>query len=395
MGIHRAPRFDSACFSSKGRRPRILIGGFEKRKKEYARKKRKKSAANPVIVVDEALCMKALRKWSIGILLALLLLPASFFCLLYGREVRQQRLDRALIQAIKKEDTLTAIDLLNQGADANVTDKPFRQITLKSFLTDLWNRLRGKKPLQSQEFYTPALLLAYGPVTFGIPDTSLVMMLNESDNSSEWNDWTKKSRNTPLISALIQQGAALNTKERVGNTLLNYACMCDDAKTIKLLLEHHVDPNVKSDLGLSAYPPLMCTEDYDCARLLLEHGAKVNTRDSSGRTRLMFIENTKLYPLLLQYHADPNAQDSDGKTALIHLFVSLYLPESNIRTGVRFLLPHGAKVSLKDKEGHTALDYGRAGKANWMAGEIGGKHDKAILDMMERALKRERTQTAH
>jgi len=55
-------------------------------------------------------------------LLALFLLPVLITSIWYGRQVRQQWLDHALIEAIKKQDTPRAIALLDQGADANACD---------------------------------------------------------------------------------------------------------------------------------------------------------------------------------------------------------------------------------------------------------------------------------
>src|SRR5437899_2955532 len=105
--------------------------------------------------------MKTLHKRSIWILLALLVLPALTFGIWYERQVKQQRLDRALIEAIKMQDTPTAIALLDQGADANATDKPVTRITLKGLLADYWNRLKGNKPPKDTKYYPSALLLPY------------------------------------------------------------------------------------------------------------------------------------------------------------------------------------------------------------------------------------------
>ena len=68
--------------------------------------------------------------------MALLLLPVLACSVWYAWQVRQQRLDRALIQAIKKNDTPAAIALLDRGADANATDKFDTPITLKSLLAN-------------------------------------------------------------------------------------------------------------------------------------------------------------------------------------------------------------------------------------------------------------------
>src|SRR5262245_43399777 len=86
------------------------------------------------------------RRVSVLILLCAVILPVLVTTIWYWRQVRQQRLDHALIEAIKKNDTPKAISLLDQGADANSTDKPYQPITLNSFLIGFWNRMRGNTP---------------------------------------------------------------------------------------------------------------------------------------------------------------------------------------------------------------------------------------------------------
>src|SRR5260221_14679876 len=105
--------------------------------------------------------MKLLRKRLIWILLTLFLLPVLITSVWFWRQVRQQNLDHALIEAIKKNDTSVAIALLNQGADANTTDKPYTPVTLKSLLADFWNRIKGNKPPKSTRYYPTVILLTY------------------------------------------------------------------------------------------------------------------------------------------------------------------------------------------------------------------------------------------
>ncbi len=334
--------------------------------------------------------MKGFRKRSTWIILTILLLPVLLFGLWFRREVKQQQLDRALIQAIKKNEISTALALLNQGADSNTVDRPYRPVTFSGLLRDFLNCLRGKRPPPDTKEYPSALKLVYGPVYFLLPDTSLQEVLNTREDAPEPPDFdANKQKPANLIHAMLEHGARVDTKDKIGNILLGYACICHDAETVKLLLQYRVDPNAN---GAAGFLPLMCTQDYECARLLLEAGADANGRAAGGRTRLMFIYNTKLYPLLLKYGADLNTQDSDGQTALMRLFLTHYLNDDHIYTGMRFLLEHGAKVSLKDKQGKTAWDYAKAGKDNWMVeNPHKGKYDKEIFKRMGEAFRKEQT----
>lgn len=55
------------------------------------------------------------------------------------------------------------------------------------------------------------------------------------------------------------------------------------------------------------------------ARLLIEHGAAVNARDTDGKTALMFaamFNRVEIIDLLLASGADASLKTNDGKTAL-------------------------------------------------------------------------------
>src|SRR5438128_1807657 len=61
--------------------------------------------------------------------------------LLTWRAVRQERLDRALIAAVVKDDAPAVVSLLAQGADANARDLP---PDTRSFWRQMLDRLRGR-----------------------------------------------------------------------------------------------------------------------------------------------------------------------------------------------------------------------------------------------------------
>jgi hypothetical protein len=269
--------------------------------------------------------LKVLRKRLTWILLlALILLPVLVSCVWYGLQVRQQRLDHALIKAIKKRDTGTAISLLDQGADANATDKPEISVTLKSMLDVFWSRLKGNAPSKDTGFFPSALLSLY------------------------WNgehSVDKPLDNPALVGALLDHGANHYPTDKFGFTVLHYACRDKHDATVKVLLEHHINPN---------------------------------PRDNQSRTPLMFADDVSTL-LLIQYGADVNAQDSRGSTALSH-FVSMVMFPERGTVKVRLLIQHGAKVSLRDRSGKTALDYAK---------EYGFKE---AIPLLEEALKREQAE---
>jgi ankyrin repeat protein len=184
------------------------------------------------------------------------------------------------------------------------------------------------------------------------------------------------SDNPELIKALLKHGANpyINDSRGEGHTLLHYAALRGHSATVRILLENQMDPNAKDNQGNT---PLMFAE-FDCARLLIEYRADVNARNNQGETALMLCDNPKTSQLLLDHKADVNAQDKVGQTALLSAV------RSGERVGVdltraRILLQQGAKVSIKDKNGKTVLDYARADNVT------------AVIPILEEAAKHEQT----
>ncbi|KAK9442279.1 Ankyrin repeat-containing domain protein [Metarhizium brunneum] len=127
----------------------------------------------------------------------------------------------------------------------------------------------------------------------------------------------------------------------------------DNADITKLLLEANaeVDCQARND-GLTALA-MAVFEDYDVAKLLLQHKANPNVADVDGETSVHCAANgyggPEMLELLATYETDLDAQSLD-KTTPLHL--SAKEQEEGV---VRFLLEKGAKVdNVSDRYG-TAL----------------------------------------
>lgn len=303
--------------------------------------------------------MKVLRKRAIWILLALFLLPVLLFFVWYSRQVRQQQLDHALIEAIKKNETQKAIALLNLGADANATDKPYQPMTFPTILADAWKQGRGNQPPLHTKYYPSALLLPYTEIAV------------KKVGHAPFSDIISSLDNPALIEALLEHGANPYTIDDTGTTILYHAVSCHHSATVKVLLEHHMNPNIHNSNSQNGETPLM-RADFDCARMLVAHGADVNARNNSGWTPLSFPNSLKTCKLLLDNGADVNAIDGDGRTILM----SEVLFQAN-PTITQLLIEQGAKVAVKDRSGKTAVDYAKANK------------QKYVTHLLEAALKKE------
>ena len=233
--------------------------------------------------------------------------------------VRQERLDRALIAAIERDNTRLALDLLQRGADPNAkavpgVSQPFWQL--------LWNSLWRRNLPQAGPC---ALLLAV------------------------------KRPDPVLTRALLAKGARDVNARLYGDndhnscmTLLMLAVFQGDDESARALLDHGAQVNARDDMGASA---LMVADDRECADLLLQQGADVNARDCYGTTVLMHaVQNDRAWiARLLDHGADVNAANLSGRTALMQ---AVFYGEPD---NVRLLLARGANPNAKESNGMTAL----------------------------------------
>ena len=107
---------------------------------------------------------------------------------------------------------------------------------------------------------------------------------------------------------LVTGGAEVGAVSQRGNTALILAAhKAGNSRTVRLLLEHQANPNVKNVFGATALMAAAAAGDMDSVVLLLDHGADVNAKPNmntdgfiwgGGRTALMWAAFTGNEPLL-------------------------------------------------------------------------------------------------
>jgi len=147
--------------------------------------------------------------------------------------------------------------------------------------------------------------------------------------------------------------------EQSGLSLPYLAASAGRTDLTKKLIELKVDVNKPIKGG---WTPLMiaAAEGHaETVSALVESGADVNAANALGRTALMFASSYGFLAIvqnLLGHRADPNIvpRDSTGWTALMAAVHNGHIEV------IRALLDHRADVSIKDKQGQTALAWAEA-----------------------------------
>ncbi|XP_073826645.1 uncharacterized protein isoform X2 [Musca autumnalis] len=122
------------------------------------------------------------------------------------------------------------------------------------------------------------------------------------------------------------------------------------------------DPHTLDHMTMAPLHYAAVGGDCECARILLEHGAKVDVTTAVGYTPLHIgADNCDITMLLLEYGANPNAKtfntvnineiDENDKTPLMYA-----IAYDQFELAME-LIGKGARVNLQDKDGNTALFY--------------------------------------
>lgn len=179
---------------------------------------------------------------------------------------RDPSLDRALLAALREGDATGARELLERGADPEAAD----------------------------EEGTPALILA------------------------------AVSGDLPLVDALLERGARVDRPAPTGQTALSAAVIRRQVEVARRLLER----GAPTDPPGAPLTPLMIAcgsgsrEQLPLVEMLLAAGAKVDARDESGRTPLMYAAGKirlATVQRLIDAGADVRLRDNAGRSVLFYL----------------------------------------------------------------------------
>lgn len=155
-------------------------------------------------------------------------------------------------------------------------------------------------------------------------------------------------KNPVAAELLLKYGCLIMQTDIIGRTSLEYAARIGLCKLIKTLAPHHTQATKNKALCEAIE-----AESLEAVKLLVELGAEIEHRNTSGDTPLILAAertNEDVVSFLLKSEADVKAKNKNGETAL-HA-ATRFCSNSKI---VKRLLNRGAVVDEKDNYGLTPL----------------------------------------
>ena len=87
------------------------------------------------------------------------------------------------------------------------------------------------------------------------------------------------------VNRFLLNGADVNAYDDDSDNVLINAAIYASVGCMRLLLQHKADPNLANKYGQT--PLMLCTNDMDKMKLLVDYGANINDTAKSGNTVLL------------------------------------------------------------------------------------------------------------
>ncbi|KAL0967319.1 hypothetical protein UPYG_G00250730 [Umbra pygmaea] len=162
--------------------------------------------------------------------------------------------------------------------------------------------------------------------------------------------------NSDIISALIQEGCALDRQDKDGNTALHEVSWHGFSQSVKLLVKAGANVHAKNKAGNTALH-LACQNGHtQSSKVLLLAGSRPDSKNNVGDACLHVASRYNHVPMirvLLGALCSVAEKNQAGDTPL-HVAAAL-----NHKKTVRLLLEAGTDSSIQNNVGQTALDQAR------------------------------------
>jgi ankyrin repeat protein len=155
-----------------------------------------------------------------------------------------------------------------------------------------------------------------------------------------------------LVNHLLSLNAQTDVQDISGKTPLHYAVNKGSEALLSLLLTKSA-PDTRNFLGRTPLQEAFSIGSWDAANLLLDKGARLDVRDTLGRTPIFDCvpHGCPALDRLISLGADINAIDKEGNS-LLHLAAQSNTSNAEL---ISKLIARGCSISLKNKAGRTPL----------------------------------------
>ncbi|XP_048136306.1 ankyrin-1-like isoform X1 [Rhodamnia argentea] len=161
-----------------------------------------------------------------------------------------------------------------------------------------------------------------------------------NDNGLTILHYSAGSGNIKLMNFLLSKGVNIECQSSSCSPLI-FSAVCGQQDAVKVLLEHHVNPNAQTVDGLTPLFASVNNGSLECLELLIQWGAKVNVTLPEGETPLHVAASKgklDIINCLLEAGADPNVRDEDEMTPI------QVAARRGYRPAVEILFPKTSKI---------------------------------------------------
>jgi ankyrin repeat protein len=273
-------------------------------------------------------------------------------------EYRHIQVNRALIAAVKANDTHKALAALNAGAEA---DYPQNENAPHPIWIQWLNRIAGLKSFP-EKVIEPSLLaqavqhnntvLVKALLDKGATDVQGFIVSHQYRDSPEKPipllAFAAEASNLGICQALVEHGADVNCGGK--RTALRMAAAHGRSEVIRFLFQHGATLDTPSDLSIYSLREAVQSGDLESVRLLLAHGADAKYEGRWGSVLGDAVYGGKLAIVKLVVDAGADVNGGFGFTNVLQCAA-----EAGDVKIVRYLLKKGAKVNAECAWNRTPL----------------------------------------
>ena len=280
-----------------------------------------------------------------------------------------EKLNRALINAIKKKNIKKAKYLIDLGA--NVCEMVDGLLVLDvAKETNDEDVISFVKTKLVEEFKKVLDGKSYGDVIDALYSANKGRKNISKEEANKLGKRLLKAvdDNSLLeVKKLVSEGANLDLKDKNGTTALLKACFNDRIDMVNVLIKGGANVHIVDNQGWTC---LMATGSVLVAKRLVEKGVDIEFRDDENNTALIVqAQNgkTDIVEYLIKVGANIDAQCEQGTTPLMEA-----IGERQWNTA-ELLVNEGANLDLKDVDGDNALSWG-----------VLRENEKFVMDLIDK-----------